>query len=84
MKKFDHTPEYKAKIKAWREHHTKLSAPDLHDLGMKLNNGPHTIHQVCLATGLSRETVTKIKKFEHGGFPMHSTIVALQRFFGTR
>lgn len=81
IKTFDHTPEWKAKQAVWREHHSKLSAPALHELGMRIKNGPHSNAQIAKATGLSSATIEKIRKFEHGGSPWYSTMIALQRFF---
>ena len=81
FKVFDHTPEFKARQQAWREHHTKLAAPSLHSIGMRIKNGPHTNAQIARATGISVATIEKLRKFEHGGMPLHSTIVALEQFF---
>lgn len=81
IKTFDHSPEWKAKQQEWRERHAKVNRPALHDLGMRIKNGPHTNYQISKATGLSTQTIEKIRKFEHGGMPCYSTIVILQRFF---
>lgn len=81
FKKFDHTPEFKAKQQSWREYHMKLSAPSLHSIGMRIKNGPHTDAQIAKGTGLSTKTIKKLREFEHGGMPLHSTIVALEKFF---
>ena len=84
VKVFDHTPAFKAKQVAWREHHTKLASPILHSLGMRIRNGPHTDTQIARDTGLSKLTIKKIRNFEHGGMPYFSTIYALEKFLGTR
>lgn len=81
FKTFDHTPEWKEKQRNWREFHTKLSAPVLHELGMRIKNGPHTDYQIAQATGLSKNTIKKLREFNHGGMPFYSTIYALQQFF---
>jgi len=84
FKTYDHSPEFKAEQLAWRAHHTKASAPILHELGMCIKNGPHTDHQIAKATGLSAQTIRKLRKFEHGGQPWHSTILLLEQFFNIR
>lgn len=88
IKVFDHTPEWKAKRKAmnqaWREYHVGLASKPLHDICMRIKNGPNTDAQIAQATGLSTATIAKLRKFEHKGMPFYSTMIALERFFNLR
>lgn len=81
IKQYDHTAEYKERVRKWREHHIKVSQPDLYDLGMRIKNGPHTDTQIARATNLSVATIRKLRNMNHGGTPYHSTIKLLQQFF---
>lgn len=88
IKVFDHSPEWKAKHRAqnqeWREYHIKLASKPLHDVCMRIKNGPHTDAQIAKATGLSTYTISRLRKFEHKGMPFYSTMIALERFFNIR
>lgn len=78
---FDHTPEWKEKQANWRARHLVISAPILHELGMRIKNGPNTDYQIARATGLSQSTIKKLREFNHGGMPYYSTIAVLSDFF---